>query len=406
MRVLVIGTVRQAHQAIVNLEHELVLFINKGSSRPGDVNFPYHDLFLFNEEACSAEYEDVAHALHQHKPFDAICSFNDTTQEIAIAVADRLGLSFPVSMDCLSVLYNKDKTRQVLKQQGLDDTAYAVIESVEALNLFVDQVGGPVIVKPFNATGSSGVTKVHHRGEIDGALRWLKQCGHDFPVIAEEFLLGDEFSIEAISENGKHCILAITKKIKDEVNFVELGHVLPAPIDDAAKEAISTFVRDALDALGLRDGPSHTEVMLTPNGPRIIETHSRAGGDRIFELLELATGINVLEMTVRQATGEQVLPLIEKSMTSTKVAAIRFAAMGFDDKTRLSSVENLEQAREIPGIVEVSLMKSPGDVMGAVTNSFARSALAIAVANDAEQALAQCQQALDTLKYNLSWEQK
>lgn len=404
MRILVIGTVRQAHQMIQKLGHEQVLFMNSDTAKPSDVEFGYEHAFFFNKDSESQEYVAVARALHQVKAFDAVCSFNDTTQKIAIHVADALQLSFPVSLDTLSVLYNKNKTRQVLQHHGLDDTEFETIESEAQLLSFIQRVNKTIIIKPIDATGSSGVAKIESANDVHKAIAWLKHCGQDFPVIAETFLEGEEFSVEAISEDGTHKILGITQKYKDPINFVELGHVFPAPLSLSQNEIIERFVCDILDALGITQGPTHTEVMLTAKGPKIIETHSRAGGDRIFELVELATGINIFEMTIRQACGERVFPTIERKRKKGQVAAIRFAAIGFDKDTKLKSINNLDSARAIGGVIEVSPMKQPGDVMDVVTNSFGRSALAISVSDNAKMSIELCERALNTLAFNLAWE--
>lgn len=409
MRVLVIGTVRPAHQALVDLGHEVSVMLEKDAAKPVDLKFPYRHMVLLAKDAGPETYARIAAELHAEEPFGTVISFNDATQEIGLAVAERLGIGFQVSAQTLRTLYNKDATRRALHEAGLDDTRYASVDSEEALRAFVAELDGPAIVKPLAATASSGVTKVEGFAGVEHAIARLKSAGHAFPVLVEEFLGGEEYSVEAFSENGEHCILAITQKYKDPTTFVELGHVCPAPLSEEQAAQIQAFIPKALDAIGLRDGASHTELMLTPRGPRLIESHSRVGGDRIFKLVELATGVGLFEMECRQRCGEAVLPLIADRRRAHDegercVVAIRFAALGIDERATLRSVEGLEAARLIEGIHEVELLKQPGDRLPPVASSFQRTAFAVATATDADTAVAACEKALETLVMNVSWQ--
>ena len=405
MKILIIGAVRAAHIIIDKLGYEAVLLIDKVSASPADIKFPYKKLFVLKKDADVEEYIELAKLLHQKEPFDAVCSFNDTTQAIAIKIAGALSLKFPVSLETLELLYNKNKTRQRLVEANLDDTSFATVRSEAQLNQFMNNENAPVIIKPIAATASNGVIKVESVAEIAPALAKLQQADIGWPLIAESFLDGEEFSVEAISEDGKHKILGVTKKLKDPVTFIELGHVFPAPIEREHQEAIEEFVANALDALGLTDGPSHTEIMLTPKGPRMIETHSRVAGDRIFQLVELSTGIDIFEMVIRQACGQKVLPLIEQKYSVSQFSAAKFEALGFDANTKLQSVDNVEEAESINGVKLVSIAKGKGDLMDEVTDSFSRITLVIATGETADKALKTSEQALKTLRYNLYWEQ-
>lgn len=386
MRILVIGTVRQAHDAIVKMGHDIVLFIKRGSTKSGDLTFGYEKLFIFNDNAEASEYIETAKALHATSPFDAVCAFNDDTQAVAIETAETLGLYRPVGKDVLDIAFNKEKTREVLRTAGLDDTECRVAGDEAELRDIVGCGAGKRIIKPTSATASLGISVIENHGDLDRAVAWLKQCKAEYPVIVEDFLEGDEYSVESLSEDGEHFVLAVTRKTKDAVNFVELGHTLPAPLDEPSRTAIERFISDSLSALGIHNGPAHTEIILTAKGPRIVETHTRGGGDRIFQLVELATGINLLEMIARQNLGEKILPRIRDLYRNDTVAAIRFLAVGYDAHTRLKSINCLDSWKETDGVVEVTPMKGAGATMDKVTNSFDRTALAIATAPSAELA--------------------
>lgn len=115
-------------------------------------------------------------------------------------------------------------------------------------------------------------------------------------MLAEEFLSGHEVSVEGFSQDGVHSVVAVTDKLLGEggSGFIEAGHSVPARVDEAIRQGIVDLTGRLLDAVGLVEGPSHTEIMITDAGLRIIESHNRAGGDNIPELVRLAYGVDLV----------------------------------------------------------------------------------------------------------------
>src|SRR5207244_3567805 len=86
-------------------------------------------------------------------------------------------------------------------------------------------------------------------------------------------------------------------------NFVELGHTHPSSLAPATLERIEALTLQVLDAVGHRYGPSHTEIIVTADGPKLVETHTRTGGDRIFEIVELVHGVDMFTATLQGFAG-------------------------------------------------------------------------------------------------------
>ncbi len=176
-------------------------------------------------------------------------------------------------------------------------------------------------------------------------------------MIAEEYLDGPEFSVEAFSFAGHHVVIAVTEKLVGP-NFLELGHVMPARISAADRAALANMTKDFLSAVGLRDGASHTELKLTSRGPRIIEGHNRAGGDKINALVRAAYGLDMVKMSFEWACG--LIAPLERDPAPVAAAAIRFFEIA---PGRVESVEGLDAVRAAPELLELSLKYGPGDVI-------------------------------------------
>lgn len=182
----------------------------------------------------------------------------------------------------------------------------------------------PLIVKPTDRSGSRGITKVESFEGIEKAV--LASTAHSFEkcAVIEEFIEGNEYSCECISYNGKHHFLAFTKKYTTGApGFIETGHMQPSDIPNAYHERIKNEIFKALTALNIKNGASHTEFKVCPNGDmRIIEIGARMGGDCIgSDLVFLSTGVDFVRAVIDVACGRE--PNLS-SLHAEQRAVIRF----------------------------------------------------------------------------------
>ncbi|MEU7583142.1 ATP-grasp domain-containing protein [Streptomyces sp. NPDC041068] len=355
-------------------------------------------------DADDREWVAMAVAAHGLDPFTRVATFGERDQDRYAAIGEALGLAAH-SVDTVTAVHDKEVMRTRLHEAGVDSTAHARVENVAELRAFVGEHGLPCIVKPVHSMGSAGVTKVTEQGELetaferaDGSYLGLVNTG----VLVEEFHEGPQFSVEAFSELGEHQVVGITRKYSDPVSLVELGHVSPADLPAEEQKEISDYVGSLLTALNVEFGPTHTEVVLTSTGPRVIETHVRAGGDEIPGLTLDATGVDIAEYNVRQILGEDVLADIRATLAAPRPArssAIWFAAVGAEGE--LEEITGIEEARELPGVTEVSALVKPGTVVDGLSSSFARVAQARALGETPEEAVAAARAAVSGLGIRL-----
>ena len=393
MNVLVLGGARHCHEGLKGISQRIVLFTKKSAyafnshMAKADLVFPYNGVHLFSDDASGDEYVNLASYLHAEKPFDAISCFHDGYQEIAIRIAEALGIEMKLRLETLHNVMNKDRTRAVLRAAGLDSTVFMLIDSEEDFLPKVEQLGFPLIMKPHNATASAGVSIIRNAVEAAQAVDYYERTKNKYPAMLERFHEGPEFSVEGFSENGEHRILAITRKYVDQSSRVEIGHLSPAPLEDEDEAKIGKYVVDVIEALGITDGPSHTEIILSNDGPQFIETHTRGGGDYIWELLRLSTGINLTSITAKQSIGESVLGSTRRDGSEKKYSAIWFLFPGEGVEGRLHDVANVPAAEALDGVHDVSILMDRGERVGPVRNSFDRIAKVIAVSDDPEKAV-------------------
>ncbi|MFJ4498768.1 ATP-grasp domain-containing protein [Streptomyces sp. NPDC088864] len=307
--------------------------------------------------------------------------------ELGLVTAARLNEEFSLggnSLRSVTLLKDKSAMRRHLEGTGLSPVRFAVVRGADELAGFLTGIGGPGIVKPLDYGGSRDVHKVEGPGRAAEVWARVEAAGRD-RMLVEEFLTGHEVSVEGFSADGRHTVVAVTDKLLG-TGFVEAGHSVPARVDERTREEIAELTVRLLDAVGLVEGPSHTEIMITPDGLRIIESHNRAGGDNIPELVRLAYGVDLVRAAVAVPLG--IEPWKEEVPAPIGGAAIRFltAEPGVVDEVQLPA-DGLEG-------VTLGVKAKPGMVIPPVTWSADRvCGEVIAVGRDAEEAVARAEAA-------------
>ncbi len=253
---------------------------------------------------------------------DGICSIaSDLAMLTVNYVAEQMGLvANPMSATLVST--NKNLMRQRFAEMG--DPSPRSLKVTSAADLDGLTLSFPLIVKPLDRSGSRGITRITARDQLSGAIERAKAQGFEKAALVEEFAEGVEYSVEGISWQGRHTILAMTRKYTTGApGFIETGHIEPSGVDDVTFQRVLAITEHALTSLGLAYGASHTELKIDDQGRiRLIEIGGRMGGDFIGStLVRLSTGIDFVRAVIEIALGRQPESLERKY---GKAAAVRF----------------------------------------------------------------------------------
>ncbi|OII63229.1 hypothetical protein BJP40_24795 [Streptomyces sp. CC53] len=299
---VVLGASGDVAAAAATLPVQVVHVRLPGAPRPVDATAVVYDVDYQHPPAFLPFVDEVLAPLAP----TAVVSLTELGLEPASAAAERLGVT---GVPLQAVRDTRDKLRM---RRLLDRAAPHLNPPYAPGDAPPDVVGAlftgnaAVVAKPVAGTGSLAVSLLRRPEDLPDSRR-------NPGTMLERYVPGREFSVESLSGGGRHRMLGIAEKRTSPDGFVELAHLMPPPgLTEADGRRVERAVAGLLDAVGLVDGPSHTEVKLGEDGRvTVIETHNRPGGDGIADLVRLTTGIDWRRAALGWAVGER-LPAVVK----------------------------------------------------------------------------------------------
>ncbi len=329
-------------------------------------------------------------AAKRHRINGVMTLATDMPMRTVAAIAKECGL-VGISEDTAVRATDKGVMRACLAGHGVPVPRFVRVGSPAAFAEATRSFDGVFIVKPADSSGSRGVHLVRDRARAEEAYtaaRSFSRCGD---VVVEEYMQGPEVSVETLAA-GDVRVIQITDKITTGApRFVEMGHTQPTRLPESVAKEIARVAIAANRAIGITSGPSHTEIIVTEEGPKVVEIGARLGGDCITtHLVPLSTGVDMVEACIRIALGETP----DLTQHHAKGAAIRYFPQHAGEVLR---IDGLETARSMPGVRQISIVHGIGERITDVTDSGSRMGFVIAEGKDAADAAQKCEAALGVI---------
>jgi biotin carboxylase len=329
-------------------------------------------------------------AFHRIRPLSACISFAEQGLSISAKICELLDLPGMPPVSVVQRTRNKLLMRQTLSESGLTPVAAALGTNRDELKQFGEQNGFPIVIKPHMGVGSVQVHLIASENDLPVADRYES-------FLMEEFLPGREFSVETFSDANQHMVIGVTEKAINSAGFgnpfLEEAHQFPANLSVELFRQLKDYVFEILVRLSIADGPCHTEVKLTPKGFRIVETHTRFGGDNIVDLVRIVTGLDLVAMAVARPLG--LLSRVPREEQLAEGAAIRYF---LPRPGIVKNITGLEFWRRNPAIYRIDLPLAVGDRVPAPTVSHKRVGYVIAMGRSSDDAARLCRQVCDGIR--------
>ncbi len=291
-------------------------------------------------------------------------------------VAEKYGFPF-YSIETAQWSTDKYQMKQRFLEGGVPCARCRLIAKVEE----ADDLYYPLIVKPRDNSGSRGVKLCRNKEELQEAMQEALQYSHLDTVLVEEYIEGQEYSIEGLHYDGKSEVIQFTEKTTTEFPYnVELAHKQPANLTDAQKDEIRQVISKIAQCMHFENCPSHTELKINERGIFIIETSPRLGGDYITStLVPLSTGINMEDQLLNIALGGKV---DTQTGRVEKASGVCFFCLPEGVVKRIDP--QINEVASWPGVYSFELKLKEGDKVHQITSSLNRYGEMIILADNRE----------------------
>lgn len=353
---------------------------------------------IIREDVSTIDIESALRVAKLHN-IDAVMTLaTDRPMRTVAAIAKECGL-VGVTEETAIKATDKGIMRECLASNHVPVPKFFRVSNEDGLFDAVRTVGFPFMLKPADSSGSKGIMKIEDGSDenyIREAFCYTKSFSNSGTVIVEEYMSGPEVSVETLAVDGEIHVVQITDKITTgPPHFVETGHTQPTRLDWKTVERIKSVAVAANKAIGIQDGPSHTEIIVTDEGPKVVEIGARLGGDCITtHLVPLSTGVNMVEACIRIALGEK--PVIRTGYS--KGSAIRYFAQ---HEGIVRRIEGVDDASNMPGIIQIGIVHNVGETISEVTDSYSRMGFVIAQGENAHDAELKCESAIQRIKVDI-----
>ena len=353
---------------------------------PGAPGFPFAD----ERAVLSSEDEEGIDRLARARGIDGIVSPGaDWPVGIAARVAERIGLPHPIDARTGAVATSKTRQREAFAEAGVPH-ARAIDPRDPAVEL-------PAVVKAPDRQGQRGLALVRSRAELEPALAAARSESRSGAVLVEQLVEGPELTVNGFSVAGRFVPLTVTDRLTAEPPAfgVALAHVWPSAHDT---DEVADAARAAVEAVGIREGPSYTQVRLGVAGPVVMEVAARLGGGHDAELCEAATGVDLNGLAIEAALGRPCDTVLQAGSAGIGGAAVVFLVPPLGGLLETAGVEEAEAAE---GVRWVRVYRRPGHVFGELRRGADRAGAILALGASRDEALERARRAADAVRFRV-----
>ena len=353
---------------------------------------------VIKEVISTIDTQAILKAAMRHKINGIMTLASDMPMQSVAVVSHEMGL-VGINEDTALKATNKAFMRDALREAGVPVPLYFRVKGKEAFKEAVEKVrvaGYKCIVKPADNSGSRGVNLLKEDADLDIAYDYTNHYSRGGEIVVEEYMEGPEVSVETLAVDGDVHVIQITDKLTTGAPyFVEMGHSQPSQHSEETRKRIAEVAVAANKAIGIQNGPSHTEIKVTKNGPKIVELGARLGGDCITtHLVPLSTGINMVEQCIKIALGEK--PTFKSKLNMG--AAIRYLKTGTGI---VEEIKGVDDAEKIDGVIQVSIVHSIGEKVEEIKSSVDRVGFVITNGISTQNAIDSAEKAIKIIRYKV-----
>ena len=320
----------------------------------------------------------------------------DRAVPVVAAVAEARGLP-GIGVETAHVMTHKVAMRRLLGEAGVPQPRFAAVRTLSERRRAADEVGFPAVLKPADSGGQRGVFRVESLDDVDRHLHEALAASPSGEAILEEYVEGIELNGIVLARHGETIPVTLSDRLRPPGIGFGVGwiHVYPPTIPAEQLAEAHVIAGRTVHALGLRTGIAFPQLIAADDGRVVVvECAARIPGGQMADLVRWAVGVDLVDVQIRMALGEELPDEVVRPQFSQPLAIRFFTAQPGPLPTgRVKSIGSLEPVLESPGVVQADTYLSVGEVIRPVRLDGDRRGYVIATANTNLEALQRAEQA-------------
>jgi biotin carboxylase len=339
------------------------------------------------------DFSDVGAVLQAvaDEPLDGVLTVSaDRAVPIVAAIAEARGLP-GIGSEAAHLMTHKVAMRRALAEAGVPQPRFAALRILSERHRAANEVGFPAVLKPADSGGQRGIFLVQSVDDIEAHLHETLSASPTREAILEAYVEGTEMNGIVIARNGEAWTLTLSDRLRPPGIGFGVGwiHVYPASVYGDQLAESERIAALTARTLGLENGIAFPQLIASPDGGVVVvECAARIPGGQMADLVRHAVGVDLVEVALRIALGEElpdelVFPRFRQPL------AIRFltASPGPLTAGRVKRVGPLEKVLAFPGVVQADTYLTEGEVIRPVRLDGDRRGYVIAIGDTNLEAL-------------------
>jgi biotin carboxylase len=359
-------------------------FVSDGNSECPSVNFA-DEFFQVSTKDIEGHMELAKRLVGEGRISAVYTQGCDVEYTVAMAAkaAGLPGIDPQVALNC----NDKSVMRKLVNESGIDVVKFRSVSNLQDCILASSEVGFPCVIKPLDNSASRGVSVVQTEAGVQEAFEIAMECCFlRKEVIIEEFLEGDEYSIDTVFFRGKMYPAGISDRefVPKDSFSVQTGSLTPSRLPEEMQDEMYNLMEDAARVLGVKDGAFKGDLVLVGDEPKIIEVTARTSGGFDSQYRKpYSFGIDIIKATMDISLGKELDPadLIPRWSKWSKTTSV------FPEPGIVTGISGLEELEEMRGVRKLFCLVSPGDLIEPYTDCSKRTNFAVISADTYDELL-------------------
>ena len=322
---------------------------------------PYADKFY---RVSTLDIEAITEVAKTEKVDFLITACTDQALNTVACVSERLGLPCYIDYQTALNVTNKQYMKKVFNEHNIPTAKHVIMGELDEQKLAA--MSYPLIVKPVDCNSSKGVKRVENIDELKSAFEKAVEYSRTDTAIVEEFIDGEELSVDVYVEDGTAHVLSVSTldKIANNDKFVIFRGRYSADVVDKVHDLVQGIAQQIADAFGLKNSPMLIQMITDGKRASVLEFSARTGGGVKFRLIKKASGFDVIAAVVDLTLGNK--PHIEKVVPENRYIANEFI---YCDEGIFDHLDGFDELVADGTISEYSLYKWQGAKFDTIENS-------------------------------------